>query len=88
MDEDIVAILIGGAVVLLPLFGLTVRFALKPIVDSVIKVMEMRRTNQEFELLERRVNLLEQELSGAQHDLQRLLDKDEFDRRLAKPPEG
>ncbi len=86
MDEDILILLIGGTAILLPLFGLTVRFALKPIVDSVIKIMEARRTNAEMELLERRVTLLEQELNGTQHDLQRLIEKDEFDRRLAKPP--
>ncbi len=48
MDEDILILLIGGTAILLPLFGLTVRFALKPIVDSVIKIMEARRTNAEM----------------------------------------
>ncbi len=87
MDEDILGILMAGAIILLPLFGLTVRLALKPTVDSILKIMEARRSSAEMELLERRVTLLEQELNGTQHGLQRLLDKDEFERRLARPPD-
>lgn len=85
MDEDIVAILMFGLVVFVPVAGLTMRFALKPLVDSLIRIAEMRRSNQEVQLLERRVALLEKELGALRGEVGELGEQKEFYRRLTEP---
>jgi hypothetical protein len=62
MDEDIIAIIAGFLIVFVPVAGITLRFALKPLVDSIARIMEVRAGREQTELLERRVALLEQEL--------------------------
>lgn len=64
MDEAVLAVLMVGLIVLVPVAGITARFALKPLIDSIIRVAEVRRPGEEVRLLERRVALLEQELAG------------------------
>jgi hypothetical protein len=63
MDEGMLAILLTGLIVFVPLAGLTMRFALKPLIDSLIRVVEARRPAQELALLEKRLALVEHELS-------------------------
>jgi hypothetical protein len=64
MDEGVLAVLIGGLIVLVPVAGITARFALKPLIDSIIRVAEACRPAEEVRQLERRVAQLEQELAG------------------------
>jgi hypothetical protein len=85
MDEDIVAILMFGLVVFVPVAGLTMRFALKPLIDSLIRIAEMRRSTQEVQLLERRIALLEQELGALRGEVGELGAQKEFYRGLAEP---
>lgn len=85
MDEDILAIIMGGLIVLVPVAGITARFALKPLIDSLVRIAEVRRSTQEVELLERRVALLEQELSSVRSDVKEIAEREEFYRRLAGP---
>lgn len=62
MDEDILAMLLTALLVFIPVAGLTLRFALKPMVDSIARLMEVRARSEEGALLERRIALLEQEV--------------------------
>jgi len=64
MDEAVLAVLMVGLIVLVPVAGITARFALKPLIDSILRVAEVRRPVEEVRQLERRVALLEQELAG------------------------
>lgn len=82
MDEDILIILVGGLIVFTPIAGLTLRFALKPLVDSIARLMEVRARRDEADLLEKRVSLLEQEVSMARTELKEVRDRDEFYQRL------
>lgn len=82
MDEDIIIILMSGLIVFTPVAGLTLRFALKPLVDSIARIMEVRTRKDEADLLDKRVALLEQELSVARTELRELKDRDEFYQRL------
>jgi hypothetical protein len=69
--NGLVAILIGGAIVLTPLFAYLVKSALKPLLDGLIRLRETT-DNQEVALLRRRVALLERrvaELDGKQLQL-------------------
>jgi hypothetical protein len=88
MDEDIVAILVGGLVVLIPIAGITARIALKPLLESVIRIAEMRRSTEEARILERRVALLEQELNSVKGEVHEIAEQKEFYRKLAEPHPG
>ncbi|HEV7590844.1 MAG TPA: hypothetical protein VGO40_22225 [Longimicrobium sp.] len=84
---DLVAILAvsgGILVVLVPIAGLTARFALKPLIESITEAMRVRQGG-DVPAMERRVAVLEQELAGMRAELQRAADGAAFDRRLAEP---
>ena len=86
----ITAIIMGMLVVLIPIAGLTARFAIKPIAESMAKLRQGNIDKQVVELLERRLSLLEQEvhgLGGMRDDVGRLLEEAEFQRQL-KAPDG
>lgn len=82
MDEDILIILVSGLIVFTPVAGLTLRFALKPLVDSIARLMEVRVRRDDTDLLEKRVSLLEQELGAARMEVKELREREEFYSRL------
>ncbi len=84
MDEDILAILVIGILLFIPIAGVTIRFALKPVVESIARLMEVKAGSEASELLERRMALLEQELNATRDDLRALAAKQDFDRRLSE----
>ena len=85
MDEDIVGIVMVGLIVFVPVAGITARIALKPLIDSMIRIAEMRRSTEEVRLLDKRIALLEQELHGVKDEVQELTEQKEFYRKLAEP---
>ena len=78
----VVAVVMGLMVVLIPVAGLTARFALKPIAEAVARMREAQGTNRELQLIEQRLALMEQQLSGLESDVRRIEEKGDFDRRL------
>ena len=77
---------IGGIlIVLVPVAGLTARFALKPIVEAITRAREVQGGNREAAILEKRVALLEQQLRGIEGSLDRLVEDSEFRRQLEVP---
>ena len=87
----IVAIVMGMLVVLIPIAGITARFAIKPIAEALVHMRESSVDRQQLQLLERRLSLIEQEingLGGMRDDLQRALAEVEFERQLKAPPAG
>jgi hypothetical protein len=90
MDEDILVILMSGLVVLIPVAGLTLRFALKPMVDSIARLLEVRNGAAagaaSVDLVDKRVQLLEQELQSLRSEMQLLTDRTDFYERLSLPP--
>jgi hypothetical protein len=85
MDEDIVFALITGIIVLVPVAGLTLRFALKPMVDSIARLLEVRNGASAVDLVDKRVALLEQELQLLRGETRHLLERNEFYDRLLEP---
>jgi hypothetical protein len=83
MDEDILAMLLTAMVIFVPVAGLTMRFALKPIVDSIARLMEARAQNAASELLEKRLALVEQELQAMRAEVARVVERGDFYDRLA-----
>ena len=82
--KDFLGLFVGLSV-FLPVAALSVRIALKPIVDSVAKLMEMRGGQQANELLERRLSLLEQEMQVVRAENSRLMEEREFYNQLESP---
>jgi hypothetical protein len=85
MDEDILIIIISGLAVLIPVAGLTLRFALKPMVDSIARLLEVKNGASSVDLVDKRVQLLEQELHSLHSEMRLLTDRTEFYERLAIP---
>ena len=84
MDPDTIKTVSLILLMFVPVLGITVRFALKPVTDSVLKVMQARRAGEEMQMLERRVQLMEQELQMLRTEMQLTSEQKEFYRRLAE----
>lgn len=76
------AIFLGLMVILIPITGLTARFALKPVMEALGKYRESQGDKQMQQLLERRVALMEEQLHGMDRSLRELLEESEFRREL------
>ena len=83
---EIVAIVMGMSVVLIPIAGvtlaLTARFALKPLVESFSRLSDGQRVEDALQITERRVALLESQLESMEDELRRVTDGADFDRQL------
>ena len=78
----IVAIVLGMMVVLIPVAGLTARFALKPTVEALGQFFESKGKDEAVHLLERRCALLEQQVEAMEHQVLRIQETTDFDRAL------
>lgn len=81
----IVAIVMGMLVVLIPIAGLTARFALKPVVEALARYRESQHAGQHVALLEQRVALLEQQTQLLESGVERLTEERDFHRQLSAP---
>jgi hypothetical protein len=84
-NETIVAalaIFLGLMVVLIPITGLTLRFALKPVMEALGKYRESQGDRQMQQLLERRVALMEEQMHSMDRSLRELAEESEFRREL------
>jgi hypothetical protein len=79
----IVAIVMGVSVVLIPVAGVTARFALKPLVESLVRVFEVKGMEETLAIAERRVALLEQQMEALEATVRHLEEGQTFDRQLA-----
>jgi hypothetical protein len=88
MPIDVVGlagVIMGSLIILIPVAGLTARFAMRPIVESMAKLRQNANQGETVNMLERRIALLEKEvqnLSGIRDDLGRLIEEMEFQRQL------
>lgn len=78
----IVAVVMGMLVILIPIAGITARFALKPIADAVARMRESQGSDRELAIAERRLALLEQQMMNVESELQRISELADFDRQL------
>ena len=69
---SIIAVIMGISVVLIPVIGLTARFALKPVVEALSRVFEARGMNESFQILERRIALMETQMEMLGDSMKRL----------------
>jgi hypothetical protein len=88
MDPNVLElskVIVSAIVVSIPLMGLTIRFALKPIADAMVRIRESRHADENVAFLERRVALLEKELEHQQslrEEIHRLAEAQEFQSQL------
>jgi hypothetical protein len=76
------AIFLGMMVILIPIAGLTARFALKPLMEALRSYRELQGDNQAQQLLERRMSLMEEQLHSVDRSMRELLEESEFRRDL------
>jgi len=82
----LVGTILGISIVLIPVIGVTARFALNPVVDALSKLFDVRSSDETLRILERRLELQEQEISVLNQTVQGLSEAHDFERRLAAPP--
>ena len=82
----IVAVIMGVSIVLVPVIGLTARFALKPLVESMGHFFQAKGVEENVRILERRMVLLEQQLESMDASLRRLAEVAEFNDELRSRP--
>jgi hypothetical protein len=91
MPVDLVAlsaVILGCLMFLIPIAGLTARFAIKPISEALAKSQSGNIDRETVQLLERRLALIEQEVHGLSElrgDLVRVLEEMEFQKQLTQP---
>ena len=78
----LVAVILGISIVLIPVAGLTARFVLKPVVEALGRFQAGRTSEESIQLMERRMSLLEAQLEGVQHSVDRLVEVSEFNAEL------
>ena len=100
MDEDIfglfiglVAVLMVSAAVLIPILGLTARYALGSWIDRLFNLLEARQSRggttavEALRQVEQRLSAVEQQLETTQQELRASVERNAFYERLIEPPE-
>jgi hypothetical protein len=95
MNRDVLELLIplagvffGSLMFLIPIAGLTARFALKPVLEAARSYREKQSgfDAREVALLRQRIELLEQQQQSLEGSVERLSEARDFERRLAARP--
>ncbi len=84
---DVVAVFMGTLIILIPVAGITLRFAIKPIAEAMAKVRQAQGAQEEVQLLRQRLDLMEQQLANVESDMHRLREVQEFNAQLKAPEE-
>ena len=82
----LIATILGISIVLVPVIGLTARYALSPTVQALAKAFESRGSDETIRILERRIDLQEQEMAGLRTAVQGIEDAHDFERKLSAAP--
>lgn len=78
----LVSVIMGISIVLIPVAGLTARYALKPVVDALGRYLEGKGSEEATKITDRRLALLEQQIEEMQGALNRLVEVSEFNESL------
>jgi hypothetical protein len=82
----LVAVIMVFSIVLIPVLGLTARFALKPTIEALSRFFEQKGVEETVRILERRVGLLEQQMEHIEGHVERVSEVQEFDQQLQSGP--
>ncbi len=78
----LVAVIMGTSIVLIPVIGLTARFALKPTVEALSRFFDHKGLDETVHILERRMALMEQQVESMEGSVRRLAEISEFHHAL------
>lgn len=78
----LVATILGISIVLIPVIGLTARYALKPTVEALGRLLEHKGLDDTLNLLERRLDLQEQLIRALQENVEDLTEEHRAERPL------
>jgi hypothetical protein len=78
----LISAMLGISVILIPVIGLTARYALNPTVEALARLFENRGADENLRILERRVALQEQEIAALHSAFRGLAEGRDFDRQL------
>lgn len=81
----VIAVVMGSLMVLIPVVGLTARFALKPVVEAMARARSGQSTQEEVRLLQQQVALLEQQVQSMETAVRRLGEEQDFRRQIEAP---
>lgn len=84
----LVSVIMGISVVLFPVIGLTIRFALKPTVEALGRFFEHKGLGDNVQIMERRMALMEQQIQSLESSIAQLVEVTEFHNQLRSGPEG
>ncbi len=85
---EIIAVIMGISLVLIPILGITARFALKPTVEALARIFETRGTDETVQILERRIALMESHIENLESAQRRLAETTRFDAQLLEGREN
>lgn len=78
----LVAVILGTSIVLIPIIGLTARFALKPTAEAFARFFDHQGLGDTVRVLERRIDFQEHQIDALEGKLRQLTEGSEFDRKL------
>ena len=79
---ELVATILALSIVLIPVAGLTLRFALKPTVEALARFLDTRGLGDTVGILERRIEFQERRIESLEDTVRTLSEAHEFDRQL------
>jgi hypothetical protein len=85
---SLVAVILGISIVLVPVIGLTARFALKPTVEALGRFFDHKGLDESVHILERRMALMEQQIESLDASVKRLAEVTEFHNQLGSGPQA
>ncbi|MCG6958047.1 MAG: hypothetical protein LJF04_18815 [Gemmatimonadetes bacterium] len=91
LPVDLVALvsaIMGISIVLFPVIGLTIRFALKPTVEALGRFFEHKGLDDNVQIMERRMALMEQQIQSLESRVAQLVEVTEFHNQLRSGPQG
>ena len=84
----LLAVFMGISIVLIPVLGITARFALKPTVEALSRFFDKKGNEETISILERRIALMEQQIESMESNVHRLVETTESHRELDTPQDG
>ena len=79
----LLAVFMGISIVLIPVIGITARFALKPTVEALARLFEHKGLEDTVAIMERRMALMEQQMEAMESSVKRISEAADFHRALA-----
>ena len=79
---SLLAVFMGISIVLVPVIGLTARFALKPTVEALSRFFDKKGSDESYLIMERRMALLETHIDSIEANVSRLVEVSEFHHEL------